>query len=78
MQHALGANPWQVRDKYIENSPLFYSDRFKTPLIIVHLANDDTVASFFADLTFVALRRLGRDVESAKYDGKVAGRRYNR
>jgi dipeptidyl aminopeptidase/acylaminoacyl peptidase len=69
-QNALGGSPWQVRDKYIENSPIFYLDRVETPLLIIQGTKDDTVAPFLADEVFVGLRRLGRDVEYAKYEGE--------
>jgi dipeptidyl aminopeptidase/acylaminoacyl peptidase len=69
-QDALGGSPWEVRDRYIENSPIFYLDRVETPLLIVQGANDEAVAAFSADEVFVGLRRLGRDVEYAKYEGE--------
>jgi dipeptidyl aminopeptidase/acylaminoacyl peptidase len=69
-QDALGGSPWDVRDKYIENSPIFYLDRVETPLLIVQGANDDAVAPFSADEVFVGLRRLGREVEYARYEGE--------
>jgi dipeptidyl aminopeptidase/acylaminoacyl peptidase len=65
----LGGTPWQYRDRYIENSPFFYFDRVETPLLIVHGSEDTGVASFLGDELFVALRRLGKDVEYAKYEG---------
>ena len=61
---------WEVRDRYIENSPIFYLDRVETPLLIAQGASDGTVAPFLADQVFVGLRRLGRDVEYAKYEGE--------
>lgn len=69
-QDKLGGTPWQDREKYIENSPFFYLDRVETPLLIVHGAEDRAVAPFLADQIFVALRRLGKEVEYAKYDGE--------
>jgi dipeptidyl aminopeptidase/acylaminoacyl peptidase len=66
----LGGTPWQYRDRYIENSPFFYFDRVETPLLIVHGSEDTGVASFLGDELFVALRRLGKDVEYAKYEGE--------
>lgn len=67
---ALGGTPWQSREKYIENSPIFYLDRVGTPLLIVHGSEDTTVASSRGDEVFVALRRLGKDVDYAKYMGE--------
>ncbi len=69
-QGLMGGTPWQFRERYIENSPFFYLDRVETPLLIVHGAADPTVASFLSDEVFVALRRLGKEVEYAKYEGE--------
>jgi dipeptidyl aminopeptidase/acylaminoacyl peptidase len=66
----LGGTPWDYRDRYIENSPIFYLDRVETPLLIVHGAEDTTVDSFLGDELFVGLRRLGKVVEYAKYGGE--------
>jgi dipeptidyl aminopeptidase/acylaminoacyl peptidase len=69
-QAQMGGSPWDVRDKYIENSPYFYLDKLDTPLLIVHGTNDATVPPFLADELFVALRRLGKEVEYARYVGE--------
>ncbi|MGO9520064.1 MAG: S9 family peptidase [Candidatus Korobacteraceae bacterium] len=69
-QGLMGGTPWQFRDRYIENSPIFYLDRAETPLLIVHGSADTTVAAFLGDEVFVALRRLGKEVEYAKYEGE--------
>jgi len=69
-QNALGGTPWQVRDRYIENSPVFYLDRVETPLLIIHAAKDGAVAPFLGDQMFVGLRRLGKEVVYAKYEGE--------
>jgi dipeptidyl aminopeptidase/acylaminoacyl peptidase len=67
---AMGGTPWEFRDRYIENSPLFYLDRVETPLLIVHGAEDRTVSPFLGDQIFVAMRRLGKETEYAKYEGE--------
>ena len=67
----LGGNPWQMRDRYLENSPVLYFDRVDTPLLIVHGSNDiSSAAPFFADEAFADLRRLGKEVELVKYVGE--------
>jgi dipeptidyl aminopeptidase/acylaminoacyl peptidase len=66
----LGGTPWDVRERYIENSPVFYLDRVTTPLLIVQGDRDDTVSPFLADAVFVDLRRLGKEAEYAKYIGE--------
>lgn len=67
-QGRTGGTPWQVRDRYIENSPFFYLDRVETPLLIVYGTED--FAPFQADQVFSALRRLGKRVDYARYMGE--------
>jgi dipeptidyl aminopeptidase/acylaminoacyl peptidase len=66
----MGGTPWEFRSRYIENSPVFYLDRVETPLLILHGSLDTAVASFLGDEVFVGLRRLGKEVEYAKYEGE--------
>src|SRR5439155_4768593 len=69
-QLLMGGTPWQFRERYVENSPVFHLDRVETPLLIVHGANDTVVLPFLADEIFVGLRRLGKEVVYAKYQGE--------
>jgi dipeptidyl aminopeptidase/acylaminoacyl peptidase len=69
-QGDMGGTPWDHRQGFIENSPFFYYDRIKTPVLVIQGDDDPTVASFLADQTFVALRRLEKNVEYAKYAGE--------
>ncbi len=69
-QNALGGTPWEVRDKFVENSPFFYLERVETPLLIVHGTEDTAVAPFLGDQLFIGLRRLGKEVKYAKYEGE--------
>lgn len=68
-------SPWEYRERYIENSPIFYLDRVQTPVLIVHGSEDTSAASFLADEIFVGLRRLGKEVVYAKYAGEGHGLR---
>jgi dipeptidyl aminopeptidase/acylaminoacyl peptidase len=78
-QELVGGSPWQFRERYIENSPIFYLDRMETPLLIIHGDRDVTFAPFLGDEIFVGLRRLGKTVNYAKYQGEphVASSRDN-
>jgi dipeptidyl aminopeptidase/acylaminoacyl peptidase len=69
-QEQMGGTPWQYRDRYIENSPVFYLDRVTTPLLLVHGAADEWVHASLSDEVFVGMRRLGKDVSYAKYPGE--------
>lgn len=69
-QGGLGGPPWQLPQEYVENSPIFHFDRIETPLLIVHGSADSVIAPFLGDEIFVGLRRLGKVVEYAKYEGE--------
>ncbi len=70
-QGLMRGTPWQYRDRYIENSPVFYLDRVRTPVLIVHGAADNAVPVTEGDELFVDLRRLGNvEVEYARYAGE--------
>jgi dipeptidyl aminopeptidase/acylaminoacyl peptidase len=72
-QGRMGGTPWEYRERYIENSPIFFLDRIQTPLLIAHGTSDNTVAPFLADEVFVGLRRLGKEAVYAKYEGEGHG-----
>jgi dipeptidyl aminopeptidase/acylaminoacyl peptidase len=69
-QGIMGGTPWEFRSRYIENSPWFYLDRVETPLLIVHGSEDARVPAYHASNLFVALRRLGKPVVYARYEGE--------
>ncbi len=47
-----------------------FSTGYRTPLLIIHGAEDETVPVSAADEVFVDLRRLGQEVEYARYSGE--------
>jgi len=67
-QGGMVGTPWQFRDRYVENSPLFYLDRVETPVLIVQGDLDPIWKQ--AEEVFVGLRRLGKEVVYAKYAGE--------
>lgn len=69
-QGRMGGSLWDYRERYIENSPIFYLDRVKTPLLMIHGGKDDAVPSPLADEVFTGLRRLHQRVEYARYAGE--------
>jgi dipeptidyl aminopeptidase/acylaminoacyl peptidase len=62
--------PWEYRDRYVGNSPLFYLDRVKTPLLILHGVDDTAVSVTQADEVYMALDRLGKNVLYARYQNE--------
>jgi dipeptidyl aminopeptidase/acylaminoacyl peptidase len=69
-QGRMGGSPWEFRERYLENSPIFYLNRIETPLLIIHGEKDDAVPAFLADELFTGLRRLGKPVTYARYEGE--------
>jgi dipeptidyl aminopeptidase/acylaminoacyl peptidase len=66
----LGGSPWTVRDRYVENSPIFYLDRIQTPLLIVQGSLDILHPPYFTGQVFTGLRRLGKEAVYARYEGE--------
>ena len=67
----MGATLWANRSRYIDNSPVFFLDRVRTPLLVIHGARDETVPSSGADRSVRPdLRRLGQEVEYGRYIGE--------
>jgi dipeptidyl aminopeptidase/acylaminoacyl peptidase len=67
-QGNMTGHPWAVRDRYLENSPVFLFDRIETPVLILQGARDGGLAA--SDAIFVGLRRLGKTVEYRLYEGE--------
>jgi dipeptidyl aminopeptidase/acylaminoacyl peptidase len=66
-QGRMGGPPWPDPRRYLENSPILQLDRITTPLLLVH-GSLDNVAQ--AEAAFVGLRRLGKEVVLARYEGE--------
>ena len=62
--------PWQDRELYIEQSPLFHADKINTPLLLVHGDSDTNVPIGESDQLFTALKLLGREVEYVQIQGQ--------
>ena len=65
-----GGTLWENRESYIRNSPLYFFDRVTTPLLIIEGTDDGYNGANSAKMAFTALRRLGKDVQLAMYDGE--------
>jgi dipeptidyl aminopeptidase/acylaminoacyl peptidase len=73
MVQRTGGSLWEKRDKFIENSPIFFFDRVKTPLLIIQGTADRQVMAARSDEVFISLRFLGKEVEYARYAGESHG-----
>ncbi len=69
-QGLMGGSPWEQRQRYLDNSPLLFMDRVRTPLLVIQGGLDRTTMPWQSDAVFVALRRLGKEVVYAKYEGE--------
>jgi dienelactone hydrolase len=77
-QSRIGKTLWEGLDLYIENSPLFFADKVKTPLLIMHNDNDGAVPWYQGIEYFTALKRLGKVVYMLQYNGEGHNLRYRR
>ncbi len=62
--------PWQDRELFIEQSPLFHAEKITTPLLLLHGDSDVNVPVGESDQLFTALKLLGRDVEYVQIQGQ--------
>ncbi len=69
-QSRIGATLWERPQLYIENSPLFYLPKVKTPLVIMHNDNDGAVPWYQGIELFTGLRRLDKAVWMLNYNGE--------
>jgi len=69
-QSRLGVSLWEGRDRYIENSPLFYADRINTPLLIEFGDEDEAVPWTQGIELYLAMRRLGKEAIFLEYRGE--------
>jgi dipeptidyl aminopeptidase/acylaminoacyl peptidase len=68
-QSRIGGSPWEYPTRFVENSPLFYADRIRTPLLIMHNDEDGAVPWQQGIEMFIAMRRLGKEAYLINYNG---------
>lgn len=74
-----GSYPWNNRDLYVNQSPLFNADKVNTPLLLLHGAEDTNVPIGESIQMFTALKILGKPVEFIQVKGENHGiREYKR
>jgi dienelactone hydrolase len=72
-QSRIGKTLWEARDAYIQNSPIFFADKIKTPLLILHNDKDGAVPWYQGIELFMALRRLERPCWLLNYNDEPHG-----
>lgn len=65
--------PWNNKDLYVEQSPLFHADKINTPLLLVHGTVDTNVPIGESIQMFTALKILGKEVAFLQVDGENHG-----
>src|SRR5450759_3567575 len=74
-QSRIGGSIWQYPTRFIEHSPIFWADRVRTPVMLLHNDGDDAVPWYQGVEFYLALRRLGKEVYLFDYNGEPHGLR---
>lgn len=74
-QSRLGDSLWEVPFRYIENSPIFWADKVRTPILMIHNDQDGAVPWYQGIEYIMALRRLGKEAYMFNYNGEDHGLR---
>ncbi len=62
--------PWNNRELYIEQSPLFHADKVTTPLLLLHGDADTNVPPGESIQMYTALKLLGKEVVLIEVEGQ--------
>ena len=65
-----GSYPWNRRDIYVDNSPLFNADKFSNSILLLHGTADTNVPVGESLQYYAALKILGKDVEMILVSGE--------
>ncbi len=74
-QSRIGAPLFARVLQYLENSPVFWAERVRTPYLSIHNDEDDAVPWYQGIEFFAALRRLGKEAYMFNYNGEKHGLR---
>ena len=69
-QSRIGGSLWEKPWLYWENSPVFFTDRIRTPLLLMHGDEDGAVPWTQSVELYLAMRRLGKDCVFLQYRGE--------
>lgn len=62
--------PWNRKDIYVDQSPIYNADKINTPLLLLHGASDTNVPKGESSQMYTALKLLGKDVEYIKVENQ--------
>ncbi len=68
-----GSYPWNNKELYVDQSPLFSADKINTPLLLTHGMEDTNVPIGESIQMFTALKILGKPVEFIQVKGENHG-----
>jgi dipeptidyl aminopeptidase/acylaminoacyl peptidase len=74
-QSRIGLPPWDAPLQFIENSPIFWVEKVRTPYLSIHNDEDDAVPWYQGIEFFSAMRRLGKEAYMFVYNGEPHGLR---
>ncbi|MCK5222094.1 MAG: S9 family peptidase, partial [Candidatus Aminicenantes bacterium] len=66
-----GSFPWNRKDIYVDQSPLFMADKINTPLLLLHGEKDNNVPPGESYQMYAALKLLGKEVALITIDGQA-------
>ena len=68
-----GGKRWDALDAFLEHSPLTYAPKVETPVLLMHGEDDHRCPIEQSEQYFVTLKRLGKEVEFARFPGSSHG-----
>jgi acetyl esterase/lipase len=74
-QSRIGSALWTRALQFLENSPLFWVERVRTPYLTIHNDEDDAVPWYQGIEFFSALRHLGKEAYMFNFNGEKHGLR---
>jgi dienelactone hydrolase len=74
-QSRIGATLFDRALQFLENSPVFWAERVKTPYLTIHNDEDDAVPWYQGIEFFTAMRRLGKEAYMFNFNGEKHGLR---
>jgi dipeptidyl aminopeptidase/acylaminoacyl peptidase len=69
-QSRIGGTLWEKPMQFFENSPLFFLDKIKTPVLILHNDADGAVPWYQGIEFYMGMRRLGKPAWMLNYNGE--------
>ena len=72
-QSRIGGTLWESTNEYLHNSPVFYADKIRTPVLMMHNDEDGAVPWYQGIEMFVAMRRLQKPAWMLNYNGQGHG-----